>query len=588
MRSKIFWSLLFILPNASFSQTLPKALSYFNAGNYAGAQTSLNEVLHWDHQNPAAEFLLAKIFYTRENPKRNLDSANAYILTSAAGLTRTYKEKDLEKLQATGWRAFSVNELQQQINSEAFHVADSINSSVQWNHFISTYTSSPKIKEAIARLNDAAFHEALQKNDYSSFDEFLKKYPDAEQVSTAKELYEKYLYKTQTADSTWQTYNSFMKKYPRSPYFARAKENYERLLFHDVTHDHSLLSYFQFIQQYPGNAWEPVAEDSVYALFTRDGQLNSFTNFISSYPNNRNVERAWQRVYEIETAFFSKKTFVDFKQKYPKYPHMGKIDNDIRSTSRQFEKFEKKGLYGFVDWITRDTVIVPRFTEVAPFNEGMSVVKLPCGKDKCPYAYVAMDGTVISTYPWSDASDFTEGHALAAIGNCDADSCKYGFINRFGQWLVKPRFDDAYEFSEGLALVHDNHLGYGFIDKQGNAVVPLKFTDAGTFSEGVADAQYGDSALYGYIDKTGNTVIIPSFKKAGAFREGLAPAADDRNLWGFIDHTGNWVIKPQYEFALPFINGRAKVVIKEKDKKNPHLIIASDKTIDKRGITVKM
>jgi len=315
--------------------------------------------------------------------------------------------------------------------------------------------------------------------------------------------------------------------------------------------------------------------------------LKSYMNFISSFPANPNVEKAWQNVYEIETPLFSAKLLKQFLDKYPNYPHRQQVQNEIRLSSRQFEKCQKKGLYGFVDLTTRDTLIKPRFIEAAPFSEGLSVVKLPCGKIDCEYEYVTVDGRIISTYPWNEASDFTEGHAIAAVGNCDNDSCKYGFINRFGDWIVEPLYDAAYEFSEGIACVHDKHLGYGYIDITGKVLVRLKYTNAGTYSEGLADVQDGKDALYGFIDKSGKTVIAPSFSRAGAFREGLAPAADKNDLWGFIDHTGKWIIQPQYVFALPFINGMARVVVRTQDPKDPHVFVMSDQGIDKKGKLVK-
>jgi hypothetical protein len=583
MPIKLLFLLLLLIPSISFSQSFNKVITSFNIGNYTEASISLYEGMKKDPDNPASQFLMAKIYFTRDNPGYNTDSANKYILKSTKGLKKTWKEKDLKKLQATGWTTLTVNELQQQINKVAYHTADSVNTSEAWNYFISTYMTSPLLKEATEKGKTAAFNEALHKNDSSSFEEFSKNHPGTEQAIDAKDLFEKYLYETKTADHTWQSYKTFMDNYPESTYQARATGNYERLLFLDKTRDNQAESYYHFTQDYPDNPFTYQAEDSMYEIATRDGQLNSYKNFIASYPGNNNVSNAWQQIYEMETPGYSSQTLRQFKEVYPNYPNMPQVDKEIRLSTRQFEKFRKNGLYGFVDLQTRDTMIAARFTEAAPFSEGMSVVKLPCGKENCPYAYVNMDGKMVDNCPWGDASDFYEGHALAALGNCKKDSCKYGFINRFGKWMVLPLYDDAYEFSEGLALVHDNHLGYGYINPQGKVVISLHYTAAGTFSEGLADVQHGDSALYGFIDKAGDTVIVPSFGIAGGFREGLAPVTDENNLWGYVDHAGEWVIKPQYEFALPFINGKASVIVKTRDLKNSGLQVMKAKLIDKKG-----
>lgn len=198
-----------------------------------------------------------------------------------------------------------------------------------------------------------------------------------------------------------------------------------------------------------------------------------------------------------------------------------------------------------------------------------------------------MDGTLVNRYPWTEASDFFDGHALVAIGNCAKDSCKYGFINRFGEWTVKPTYDDAFEFNEGLALVKINSVGYGFINTKGEEVIKPVFADAGSFSEGLASAKSPETGLYGFIDKTGKWVIQPKFNKAGSFSETLAPVADETGKWGYIDRTGKWVIKAQYDYALSFVQGRAKVMTKVTDPKNPRVSLLQDKMIDKKGKTVK-
>ncbi|MEO5675357.1 MAG: WG repeat-containing protein [Chitinophagales bacterium] len=533
--------------------------------------------------------MIARIYFDKENSARNIDSANKYILKSTAVSTLLRKTSELRKMQAIELMDFTVNELSRRINDEAYTDASELNTSEAWNHFITTFISSGRLKEAVEKRNLSAFNEALSKNIYTSFEELIKANPYALEVHDSRALYEKYVYNRETQDSTWQSYMKFIERHPSSPYLTRAQENYEKLLFQNKTIDHSLLSYSEFIKSYPLSPFKSVAEDSIYAIYTTDQKSGSYRSFITAYPANRNIENAWEMIYEKETSFFSAKTFRDFKSRYPDYPHLSKIEKQLWLSSRQLEKFKKNELYGFVDLATRDTLIAARFTEAAPFNEGMSVVRLPCekGNSNCPYAYVSMDGSVISNCAWSKASDFTEGHAIAAIGNCNKDSCKYGFINRFGKWIVPPIYDDAYEFSEGLSLVHDKHLGYGYIDIDGKVIIPPSFTDAGTFSEGLAGIQNGDSALYGFIDIFGNMQIAPTFKKAGAFREGLAPVADKDNMWGFIDHNGNWVIKPQYEFALPFIKGRARVMLMANDKKNALFAMLQNMTIDKKGKTLR-
>src|SRR5258706_10179845 len=121
-------AIFIIASTLSFSQSLTKGLNSINRGKYDVASMQLYGVLNDDPENPAAEFLLAKMYHSLDYPGYSLDSANKYILRSAAGLNKKYKEKELDKLQSSsGWREFTVHEMQDGINASAYHNADSIN-----------------------------------------------------------------------------------------------------------------------------------------------------------------------------------------------------------------------------------------------------------------------------------------------------------------------------------------------------------------------------------------------------------------------------------------------------------------------------
>lgn len=585
MRTAFLIMVLLIIQNSlSGAQSLDKAFAAYNAGSYELATSYFREILVKKPEHPVAEFGLAKIFFMRDNKQFSLDSANYYAIKCATGLDKTWKESDQENFLAAGYRKFTVSELQQNINMAAYRQADSTDELETWNHFITTYTTSSLIDEAIEKRNVLAFNQVMRNGDYASYEEFLKNYPDAKQVKEARSLYEKQLYKSKTADSTWQSYKNFMEKYPASPYLAAAKANYEKLLFIDLTQGHQLQDYLVFIHDYPKNPFVPLAEDSVYAISTRGQKLDQYLSFISLFPANRNINKAWAEVYQLENPVYSYQSFKKFGEKYPAFPDRLQLEKDLSLTKKKYFVMEKDGLFGYGDSADMQIRIMPQFSEAAPFSEGLAAVQLPCNREPCYYSYVSLEGQILHTELWTEANDFHSGLALAAIGNCNEDSCLYGFINRFGEWEIAPQYNDAFEFTDGLALVKKEPGGYGFIDKSGRVVIPLQYKDAAPFSEGVSCVQSGDSmALYGYIDQYDKWVIDAKFTKAGSFAESLAPAANEKKNWGYIDHTGNWVIEPKFEAALPFKNGTAKVVVKSKDPKNAKLFVMKEKTIDKKG-----
>ncbi|MCY7411141.1 MAG: WG repeat-containing protein [Chitinophagales bacterium] len=586
MRTVIFLALL-LISAVAFSQSLSKSFGFLNSGAYDLAQTSFQKILKDNPQNGAAQFGMAKLFFMKDFNQYNLDSANAYNAASASRLTKDRTTEEKKQFPKVGYRDYTVNELQQLINSEAYRFADSVNTGETWNHFINTFATSPQLAATTEKRNSAAFNEALLKNDYASFDEFLKKYPAAKQVAQARALYEKYLYNSKTADSTWQSYKNFITQYPNSPYYTQAKANYDKLLYSTKTKSHRVNDYITFTKEHTESPYFLEAEDTIYLIITRDDSVKRYLDFINLFPSNHNVENAWMKIYRKETAFYSYNTFKNFQKKYPFYPNQLQLEKEMKQSTKKFESFEKNNLYGYIDSKSRDTLARAQFTEASPFSEGMAAVKLACNTEHCNYAFINADGKIMSTYPWSKTEDFNEGKAQAAIGDCHSNSCKYGFVNRFGEWIIHPRYENIFDFTEGLSMVHNENKGYGFIDSKGREVIPLKFVDATSFNEGFALVQVKESKLYGFIDHSGKFAIEPMFQNAGSFREDLAPVADDSKLWGYIDKSGSWIIKPQYEYASLFINGKARVRVKAKDPKNSKLTILVDKVIDKNGKFVK-
>ena len=123
-------------------------------------------------------------------------------------------------------------------------------------------------------------------------------------------------------------------------------------------------------------------------------------------------------------------------------------------------------------------------------------------------------------------------------------SGKVGFVDAEGRWVIRPRFADAFEFHEGLAAFRLRENGpVGFIDTRGRVVITAKF---GTH-----------------------------FRSPPVFAEGLA-AVGLNDLWprtnldppgklGYIDRRGRWVIAPKYANGESFVDGRAKVMLGERE-----------------------
>ena len=141
-----------------------------------------------------------------------------------------------------------------------------------------------------------------------------------------------------------------------------------------------------------------------------------------------------------------------------------------------------------------------------------------------------------------------------------------------------------------LVKIDSGSKGYLYIDKEGKQIIPVnpKWEYCGPFSEGVACVEDRISGKIGFINKTGKFVIQPQFfvspfsegnavhredqLEHSNFSDGLAAvynshvAKPELNSCGFIDHAGRFVLPVSYLQAYPFVDQRARVLVKDTSK----------------------
>lgn len=164
---------------------------------------------------------------------------------------------------------------------------------------------------------------------------------------------------------------------------------------------------------------------------------------------------------------------------------------------------------------------------------------------------------------------------------------KEGYIDKNGSIVIKPQFEKCNPFSEGLALCKKDGK-WLYIDNKGNmAIDGGDYIWCSDFSEGLA-AVYAENKL-GYINKKGEFVIETDISKDNYqwsffnfkvkelnpnyadlssernFSEGLAAAYDSNGKGVYIDKTGKVVLSTKYYSVSPFVEGKARGLIKDKN-----------------------
>ena len=189
--------------------------------------------------------------------------------------------------------------------------------------------------------------------------------------------------------------------------------------------------------------------------------------------------------------------------------------------------------------------IEPRYKNASEFSGGLAFVELPDGSGGLIDEKGAMVVPNVQQALWVSEPTMTEaGFSEGLIAARDMPSNKVGFVDAQGRWVIRPRFADAHEFHEGLAAFRMTERGkIGFIDKRGRIVIPARygsnFRAPPVFSEGLAAVGLNDNWPRTNLDPPGKL--------------------------GYIDAQGRWVIAPKYSAGKPFVDGKAVVMMGEKE-----------------------
>ena len=189
-------------------------------------------------------------------------------------------------------------------------------------------------------------------------------------------------------------------------------------------------------------------------------------------------------------------------------------------------------------------------------------------KDK--YGYFDLDGKIVISPQFSEASAFREGLALVKLSNDKGEEGKWGYIDNKGKIVINATYKSATVFQNGLAWVVSENSAPSAIDKNGEIKFTLKDAqEVQLFSEDLAafsivDSTSSSGVKWGFVDNTGNQVINPQFNRVGKFKEGKCAVSNKEGKWGYIDKTGKIVINNQFDKAALFTDGNAVVYMNNK------------------------
>jgi len=179
--------------------------------------------------------------------------------------------------------------------------------------------------------------------------------------------------------------------------------------------------------------------------------------------------------------------------------------------------------------------------------------------------YINNKGAIIIPAVYNNGTDFTNGYAAVRQGGL------YGVIDSLGKYVVQPKYD----------YIHETHKGLIAAVLNGKSQV-LNFKGENAFDADHKSVRFVEENLYMVETKSGkwgvyniNThkyTIDTIYSYISEFENGIAVANSKTNkepdyCSSLIDNNGNTIL-PKGQYAIdPFVNGIAKVDIKNPDKK---------------------
>ncbi|MNJ90786.1 KWG Leptospira [compost metagenome] len=471
---KILVLFLFFALNKAQAGSIDDGFKALEQFNYFEAKKQFEKSLKSNES--AANYGLALIYYRKDNPFHQLDSAHVKIVRSEKAYSLT-KEKQKIYLKKYHFDYLAIEKLRQEISTALFFVVQKNPSEEAYHQFQKNNDWSTERFKAIYSRDSIAYQKAKQVNTSDAFDQFLKKYPESD----------------------------FQKE---------GLNNFYRLQYKENTEGKTVAAFLGFEKQFPSNPYIADAQDQVYHLSTTGNRVQDYKVFIKTYPKNRNVENAWRKLYQLYMAEYSLERLESFLKEFPEYPYMSEIKKDRELSMQQIIPYKKEGKFGWMD-LNGKIIIPAQYSTVGFFKEGLAWAE-KSGK----YGFVNKANETIIPFKFTSCNDFDKGRAIVQVDEL------FGIIDRSGSYIIEPQYKDIGQFSEGLIYAVKDSL-YGYFDGLGYPRIPEQYDEAFSFSGGMAKVTY--KGLEGYIDEYGSFKVKPLYESINLFGDSLIVIEGDES-----------------------------------------------------------
>ena len=406
-RSRHFLVALFLfIASPSFAGALQKAFAAMEVHNYFLARELFQKQVK---KHPAAAWYgLSVISGRNDNPFFGSDSAYAFIMRADAAFT-VAPDKERIAIGKVGVDHAAIEAQKNHVYTLLWELAKAVNTVDVYDHYVNTYSLSPRVQEATLVRDHMAFQQVRETNTAAAYQGYVDRFPMAKEVYEARTRLQEALYREATAQEDIPSFRAFIAAHPESPYVRQA-------------------------------------EDGIYRLSTPGRTVQEYRKFITDNPENHRAPDAWRAIYEVYSRDLSVVNITRFLQEFPDYPFVEELVEDYKTASLRMLPFRREGKWGFID---EDGVerVKAEYEWVEPFEGGQALVSRD-GR----VGTINRSRRVVVPIEYDDIADPVEGTSTVDR------SGHVGAVDRSGELVVPMIYDDLGDLSGGLAAAAKDGL----------------------------------------------------------------------------------------------------------------------------------
>lgn len=215
---------------------------------------------------------------------------------------------------------------------------------------------------------------------------------------------------------------------------------------------------------------------------------------------------------------------------------------------------EQTQLFGIKD--QNDNIIVePMFNIVNPYINNIAIVT----NDDYKTGAIDLDGNIVFPFQYDmlHYNDQDDTYVFAI-------NAKYGLYDGKGNVVIPNEYDYLTTFEDGLSIFSLNEK-YGLLDMNNNIIVPAEYEFISDYTDKnfiIYDVQ---SERYSLVDiKSKKTITTYDYLYRSYYKDVFIVMKD--NAYGYINSDGKVIIPIKYSYAGSFVDGKAEVMLPDREE----------------------